>query len=370
MRIINKTQTHITLRDLRGRGYVLAPKQIKNLHPQEIDHLSNEIDRGMIAVLPDPVMPVKLPPLTTTEVRMVNESLGSGDRMVRPRTIKVAPGIGDILWIIMKLESTGEKFHWRIAGDQPERGKQIFDVLPQTVASVTYDRAFNANHALNCNIQNTLKTWDAIGNRSLMFLTINRHFEAIPAGNFRDWLPDLKINYYPQYQTQAFAGRADQLLSDKGVKYVGCYGSSYSTSRHWGGWMDQEWEKMIVGLRQRDPSIVPIIIGANWDIDIATKLIARLDSRHIPYIRLIGENLALVIEVMKRVRYGFYFPSGIGIIAGTLGVPGTMWYPTKLDTMRGKWCDPKLTEQDIFHEMVFCTPEEMLQYIDSRGGIR
>lgn len=284
------------------------------------------------------------------------------------RTIKTCSGIGDILWLIMKLSTLGLKFDWRITAEAPQRGHQVFDLLPQTVNSVAYDGSFGTHIALAGNIQRTFNSWSEISNHTEFFLTCNHHFEAQPAGNLRDWLPDLGINYYLPYITHQWIPRAIELLNDATKKYVICYGASYMASRYWGGWQSEQWYEFITKLRALDSNFVPVIVGAAWDTDMAGRLMQMLDVTQIPYVRLIGENLGLVVEVMKRVKYAFYFPSGLGVIAGTLGVPATMWYPAHLATMPGTWCDPKLTQLDIFHEIRMCSPDEMIAYVNKRGG--
>jgi hypothetical protein len=366
MLIVNITSTHIALKDARGRRIVLKPKESKTIPLNETWHLQEAIDGGLIRIVTEDQLKKETLPVPATDINAFIPA--DSATLAGSRTIRTVSGIGDTLWMIMKLEGTGEKFHWRLTAEQPQRGHQIFEVLPQTAASVNYDISFGAHQALTRNIEQQIKTWKEIGNRDSFYLAANWHLEA--GHHLTGWLPDLPINYYPQYQTQAYVEQANTLLSDKKAKYIGCYGSSYSTSRHWGGWMEKDWELLITELRRRDNTITPIIIGANWDIDMAKNLIGRLEALHIPYIRLIGEKLGLVIEIMRRIRYGFYFPSGIGIIGGTLGVPGTMWYPKHLDPMRGKWCDPALTKSGVFNEILFCTPQEMLKYVDERGGIK
>jgi len=286
------------------------------------------------------------------------------------KIVKVASGIGDILWIIQKLGNTREKFHWRIAGDNPKRGAQIFDLLPQTVETVMYD-SFTGGTALANNIQNNFNSWERISNHGDFFLTINQHFEARPCGWFKDWLPDLPITYYPNYQiASTYKAEAEALLNDPDAQYVLCYGSSVGGARAWGAWQSEEWFMFIKSIRDSYKNVIPVIVGASWDSDMASRLMTMLDTNGIPYKKMMGLNLATVVQAMKIAKYGVYFPSGLGIIAGTLGVRATMWYPTHLETMAGKWCDPRLTKERIFCEMLMPSPTGMKSHIDSLGVLK
>jgi len=275
--------------------------------------------------------------------------------------------------LIMKLEATGERFHWRIAADQPQRGHQIFEVLPQLAESVAYDRTFTGATVLRHNLQATpgMNSWAALKAHQEIFLTINNWFDpgkgvksVTPAGHINDFLPDLPTNFFPQYQTQKYAAEAEALLP-KTSKYLMCYGSSYSSARYWHAWQDDQWFVFINKMRGRNPKIVPVLTGASWDTNMLDKLKARLTGAYIPFAEIIGKPLGLVIEVMKRVNYGVYFPSGLSIIAGTLGVPCTMWYPPHLESMAGKWSSPQV--KNIFSETKMITPEEQANLIWSKG---
>ena len=47
------------------------------------------------------------------------------------KTFKVCTGIGDNIWLFQKLLNTEEKYKFLIPKNEPQRGKQVFDLLPQ-----------------------------------------------------------------------------------------------------------------------------------------------------------------------------------------------------------------------------------------------
>jgi len=285
------------------------------------------------------------------------------------KTIKLAPGIGDNIWLIQKLINTGEKFTFILSGDLPNRGKQVFDLFPQITIKSGYAEEFGKNFSTNLVLDNSAqyfnKKWGDIKEKEI-FLAPNRHIEA---GKYlKDLFPDLPISYYMDYNTSAEDKNiANKLLPNKNKHYIGIYGSCYAVNRHWGFWLEKEWFNLIRNLKRLDDSVVPVIIGATYDIDLGQNLIRMLKSANIEYVDTIGQSLSSVIEIMKLLFYGFYFPSGLGIISGTLGAPSTMFYPQHLRSIMTKWCDPMLTESGIFKECLFCSDTEIFNWIKDRG---
>ena len=55
------------------------------------------------------------------------------------RLLSTAPGIGDGLFIVQKLINANEKFIVRIPNSYPQRGKAVWDLLPQVTESAYYD---------------------------------------------------------------------------------------------------------------------------------------------------------------------------------------------------------------------------------------
>ena len=76
------------------------------------------------------------------------------------KTFKVCTGIGDNIWLFQKLLNTEEKFKFLIPKNEPQRGKQVFDLLPQ-VGTAEY-----ANVSNNDAIEKTV--------------SVNTNFAAIP----------------------------------------------------------------------------------------------------------------------------------------------------------------------------------------------
>ena len=117
------------------------------------------------------------------------------------RKLKVYPGIGDNIWTIMKLISTGEKFDWILSGDLPHRGKQVFDLFPQVTNSAEYDSSFTADDVQKNNIidKQGKSKWEDI-DEDEFFLGSNGILES--GKRIEEFLPDLPVTYRLDYKTK------------------------------------------------------------------------------------------------------------------------------------------------------------------------
>jgi hypothetical protein len=276
------------------------------------------------------------------------------------RTIKTTPGIGDTLWVIQKLINARERFNWQINAAPPQRGKQVFDLLPQ-LGDCQYVHGLGYNLIKARNVTKMARTWGRIRAQSF-FLEANSHLEA--GRRIEEFLPDLPTSYHLPFQTGQWAEqvRVEGLLF--GRPLIGIYASSYATSRNWGFWQAAEWFELISYLRQEFDHAVFAIIGAEWDGPLATELMNMLLVNRIPFMDTIGKPLGYVIELMKHLSYAFYFPSGLGIISGLLARPSLMFYsPSAHPRLMRTWADPELIKSGIFTERFFCTPGDAFEHV-------
>ena len=282
------------------------------------------------------------------------------------KQITVPSGIGDNIWIIQKLINTGQKFDWVLPNGKPQRGKQVFDLLPQITNSCKYslDHRINYNLLAQKNIQKSVKKWVNIVPRSI-YLSANEHLEK---GNRLDtFLYDLPLAYELPWQTADHKQQLQDDMTFNNVKKIkiGIYGSSYSTTRAWNFWKEGEWLELIKLINKHNKNITFCLIGAEWDLDLNGALIRELFKSKVSFFNTCGKPLAYVIELMKQLDYAFYFPSGLPILSETLKGKQdcVMFYPPHLKKMMGTWCDPKRTENKNFKEVQFCTPEEIFNWV-------
>ena len=269
------------------------------------------------------------------------------------RNIDVCAGIGDNIWLIQKLINSGEKFSFHLPAGKPQRGKQIFDILPQ-IGVAAYDSQYRKYTELSqTNIANRVKNFYDI-KENWFSLSINQHLEQ--GRRIEDFLPDLPTSFRIDWQTEN--EKTD--LPDKPL--IGIYASAYNTARAWGFWKEDRWCRLILDLHNLNKDFTFVMIGADWDLGVGSLIIRYLYERDIPYINTIGRPLSYVVEVLKKLKYLFAFPSGIGILAPTVGCPVTMFYPNgrggapDLRRMINAWASPEDIETKLYNGVQFCEP--------------
>lgn len=282
------------------------------------------------------------------------------------RTISVCAGIGDNIWILQKLINSGEQFHFNLPDGRPQRGKQIFDLLPQVAASASYVPGLSYKKLKRENIQNKKRLWEQINEKEFC-LSANVHLEQ--GKRIEDFLPDLPTSFkLPWVTTDKEVETASKRLW-LNTKYIGIYGSSYSTSRTWGFWDERKWMELIRKIHEHDPEYKFVIIGAQWDLDLGRNLCRMLSEERIAYVDTIGDSLGTVVEIMKRLTYFFSFPSGLGILAPTVDCPVTMFYPDgkngapNLSKMMNAWASPDDIESGQYKGCLFCEPEAIFNWV-------
>jgi len=290
----------------------------------------------------------------------------TGGRMTR--TITTCPGIGDTIWLFMKLINQEEKFHWKIGDGSPQRGHQIFELFPQLVESFEYIPRSGYNkikrNAFNGKWKKTPETF---------YLEANSHLEA--GYRIEKFLSDLKTTFKLEYATtkKDETTALDILCSYStptkvGLIYsfehplIGIYTSAYSNARHWGGWEAKEWLELIGLIKNYNRDYKFVLIGAEYDIGIPAEIMAALPKDD--YINTVGQPLSVVIEILKRLDAFIAFPSGLSIINETCGAKKTlMMYPPHLVNLMNAWPDPERIENNSYKGCLFTDPKNIFNWM-------
>lgn len=276
------------------------------------------------------------------------------------RTIKVCPGIGDSIWLIQKLINSNEKFHFQIPDGSPQRGKPLFDLLPQVAESAQYISGLSYKKLSRENIQSKKRRWMEVTEKT-MYLTANQHLES--GLRIEAFFPDLPTSYILNYMTtRKDQDQANKILDNDSIKYIGIYPSAYSNARNAGGWDAEQWFKLIK-LLYKGKDICFVIIGAPYDIGITEALMTLMSEYRIPHINTTGQSLAVVIELLKQFSYFIGFPSGLSIINETLGKDGVMFYQQKDKGIINMWAEPGRIKEGRIKECLFCSPEQIFDWI-------
>lgn len=285
------------------------------------------------------------------------------------RTITVPAGIGDFCWLACKLGSVNEKFHIKLPDGLPQRGHQILQLLPSLVESYEYTPNLSYKKINENNIQRKKKNWKDIKDNSF-YLSANEWLES--GKRIEGWLPDLPTSYRLDFATDADdKGIARVLLDDSGAHYIGIYGSAYANARHkhYNGWGPDEWFKFCKLLYSHNRNIKFVIIGADYDEDLATMLMNKFHEFRTPFVNTIGQPLSVVIELLKRLSYFVGFPSGLSILNELLGKDGVMFYGEKVKGIINTWADPERIKAGNIKECLFCDPEQIFDWVKNSYGL-
>lgn len=275
------------------------------------------------------------------------------------RVIKACAGIGDSVWLAMKLINQPEKFNWKLPDGHPQRGKQLFDLLPQITESCEYAPGMGYKMIKRSGYKGQWKSSPP----KEMFLEANTHLEF--GKRIEKFLPDLETSFILPYKTtDDDHNSAINILGVGNEKYIGIYTSAYSNARRWGGWQAHEWVSLITMIKEYSVGYRFVFIGAEYDIGVSQEVMSKMDPDD--YVNTIGQPLPVVIEILKRLDCFIGFPSGLSIINETLGARQTvMFYPPHLKMMQNAWADPARIESGRYKGCQFCEPKVIFDWLVS-----
>ena len=283
------------------------------------------------------------------------------------RTIIAVQGLGDLIWIFMKLINQPEKFHWKISDSSPQRGHQIFELFPQLTESFEYIPQAGYKKVKRNGYWG--KWADAPQN---FYLEANSLLEL--GHRIERFLPDLPTTYKLEYATTKQDKITAGLIKDgtgesyAGEKLIGIYTSAYSNARHWGGWEPKQWLELIRLIQDYNKEYKFVIIGAVYDILIPDEIMEALKPEQ--FINTIGQPLSVVIEILKRLDCFIGFPSGLSIINETLSAKQTvMFYPPHLKKLINAWPDPERIENGSYKGCEFCDPKLIFEWLINNNKI-
>lgn len=277
------------------------------------------------------------------------------------RTITTCAGIGDGIWMMQKLINSGERFRFILPDGVPQRGHQLFELLPQVAESCAYAANLGYAKVKQNNQQSKKKNWAEITDKKF-YLSANEHLEQ--GKRIEDWLPDLPVSFKLDYATDADdKATARVLLTDTWEnKYIGIYTSAYSSVRNWNGWDAAKWLRLIKML-YKGKNIHFVIVGATFDVGVVEDLIKGLKELGINHINTVGQPLSVVVEILKRLNYFIGFPSGLSILNETLGKDGVMMYKKDHQLLMNSWADPDRIANHNYKGCVFPEPEALYDWL-------
>jgi hypothetical protein len=283
------------------------------------------------------------------------------------KKVIVPSGIGDILWVLQKLGTTGEKFHFMIPDGSPQRGHQILDLMPHVAASREYISGYSYSRIYKENVIRMYQQWKMISLYDEFALSANHHLER--GRRIEDLILDLPTHFQVNVKTSADDRNAAEAFL-AGVQPVGIYTSAYGNARHshYNGWGDHEWHRFTTRLfKELGSKHTFIVIGAPYDSDLCELVMHNMEASGVPHKALIGYPLGVVVEVLKRLRYFVGFPSGLSILNELLGKDGTMFYGPRIGGIMRGWAHPERLKNWHLHETLFCDPDTLIDRLKNKG---
>ena len=309
---------------------------------------------------------VDAPPVAPSGILWIRDSSGAmPDKTLR---INVPTGIGDFSWIYSKLLTLDIPMDVVVAKGHPARLVPIGELLPSirrmSMSSESYDRLDKIKISPMTS-KKTLMEWPL--NKEIP-ISANRHLEQ--GNRIESWLPELEmVHHYPIDIPQAHIETFKSLIpySD----YVCIFAANKKTCQAWDGWMAPQWCEFMKLYRHRIADLPFVIIGAPWDVGLASEIIEAAGAESIPVLDMTGRTvLGVSFQIIKSSKYFVSFPSGMGIFGHVMKHPTTMFYPNCLQLMIGTYDSPEARETNRFHETPFCSPTELIDWLISVYGIK
>jgi len=351
----NVSTTHITVRDVRNRPFILTPNQSRIFHDNCFPQLQGMIEKGMIvveSVVPKyhrviPTLPVKAPPLAN-----MLDDFPDGIS----KAFKVPAGIGDFSFVYQKLVNLGEDVGIILPPDLPKRAAEFIQMLPRC-RFLGYDKSFDSGVSCKKSVMGNIRNLS----RGSYYLSANWHLER--GENLRSFHPEMETSYhYDMNYLSTTPTKVDPILAGDNVK-IGFYTSCYNVLRSWDFWRENEWVNFLLMLNKLYKGPTFYLIGATFDIDLGNRLFTMAKARGINVVNTIGFHISDTIYLLGGLDYLFCFPSGIAVLGDVVDTRTLMFMPPHLDKMINTFGDPDNIAVDRFHQMIFPTPEKAFEWV-------
>lgn len=285
----------------------------------------------------------------------------------RPLRVHTYSGIGDISWVYSKLVTLNRPLdivYYTIPemANQPlgSRCVPLLQMLPGVRSyriSTLQTRMLRAHNPVD---RDEIDACDEI------YCAANTHLEI--GRRIEEFLPGVDTNHHYPLNIPEEDRRYARHLTKNIPDYCLLYISSIGGNAHWGGWGADQWAALIYQYRMLIDNKPVLLIGAEWDHDLAKLL-------HLPnMINLVGQTtLGTTLELIKLSRHFIAFPSGLAIMACQLKHPVLMFYPRSLRCLHYSWPPPAMIADHSYIATQWGNPEDIMKrvatYWDKTGVI-
>jgi hypothetical protein len=315
----------------------------------------------------------------SVDTRVYKPSDFAGSNVIQ---FRCCAGIGDIHWVITKIHGLRQMLGTEVlvsvaAKNELRRAEEFIQLLSPNVRFAGWDSETTSFETM----QNSLGDdwpdcngkYDFILNKPHKInLACNLWLER--GKSLQDWLPKLPLNWhYPINIPREHVVIADQIMHDMGPNVFFVYPSNRDKDSQvrpgWNIWNTEEWVEFLSGVNNHPAckGFSFLVAGSSWDADRTQEVTTKLQEKGYKAKAVIGKHLGIVLECMKRCKFSFHFPGGLGLLANCLRVPTFFMLPRILKQMEKNIADPMDIAYDNFKVMVRPTVSDALTWWHREG---
>ena len=215
--------------------------------------------------------------------------------------------------------------------------------------------------------------WGPLHHKRVMNLSANLHLEM--GRKLSEWLPLLPTDYHYHLDIKLeHQQNGDNLLGGLSGPFIAVYTSNRDKSDQpsgWALWDSDEW----IGFLTRISKLPELkrctflILGASYDADRSEAVATGLERCGLSVVRVLGQPLGVALHCLSRSHYFFAYPSGIGILANVLRVPGVMFLPWLLSNLENAYADPNDMALSVYRAWSDPRPDEVYDWF-ARVGLK
>ena len=279
-------------------------------------------------------------------------------------TLDVCQGVGDIFWVYQKFAPHFDEINFnvcRIIGLEHEklqnRSAPFLKLLPKVNKVGNRD----VNHWGYIKLASkTFKMEDSIAeaeSNGRAYYSCNKPLEQ--KIRLADIDPDYEIEETVDIYSEQF---------DVPKEYVCLYvsGNTWIDRCKPEVWTVEQWAELVVGYYEKFSLKLPlVIVGASYDEDVLTSVMARLAEAGLPSLVYIDLPPANLMHVIKNANHFLDYASGLGILADNLDVRQVMMYPKSIEGLLYSWCKKRNMESGIYKAFLFEeSPTDVLEKLE------
>lgn len=279
----------------------------------------------------------------------------------------VPPGIGDVSWLYSKFRYLSKLVNRDVIFYSPNQEKcnrsvYFCDLLPDII---------NGGIGINCNpigkgikSNTTIDHIVSMAENSICPLEVNSHLES--GKRIEEYIPDLPIDYhYPLDIPQECINKAEGIISGMSRPIIAVYVSGLKTQTGAQAiWKLHEWSYFLNNVHNNLGGSI-VFIGAEYDRERLEQIISGIDAG-IPYNTIIGQHLGAALHELSLCDIMVSYPSGIGILANVLRVPGLMLLWKSVRLLCDTYADPKDLADDSYRVWVEPSMYEAVEWFSKR----